>query len=301
MGEKIAFVTGAAGFAGCNLTEHLLGHGYRVYAIVRPGSEHNKRIKKLRNVVTIELDLSEISRLDTDRAIVQEKASGGFFFHLAWQGGRYDFAAQKENIDRTICALEAACRLSCRRFIATGSQAEYGATDKIITEELLPEPFCDYGAAKAAVCFLSRRRANALGMEWIWARIFSLYGKYEPHGRLLPDLYKTLVEGKGMQLSSCLQEWDFLDAADAAEALIALAEKGRPGEIYNVANGDYRPLKEYVEIMIKRYSNLQGEMVSYGAPCKPYVCLKPCIEKIFRDTGWKAEVSFEDGIEIFGK
>ena len=48
------------------------------------------------------------------------------FFHLAWQGGRYDFAAQYGNIADTIGALEAAARLGCHRFICTGSQAEYG-------------------------------------------------------------------------------------------------------------------------------------------------------------------------------
>lgn len=60
-------------------------------------------------------------------------------------GGRYDFAAQYGNIADTLGALEAAGRLGCRRFICTGSQAEYGRQTIA--------PYCDvaYGATDAEV------------------------------------------------------------------------------------------------------------------------------------------------------
>ena len=48
-------------------------------------------------------------------------------------------------------------------------------------------------------------------------------------------------------LTLCTQNWDYLDAGDAAEAFIAMTEHGDAGVVYNVANGEYRPLREYVE------------------------------------------------------
>ena len=176
-----AVITGAAGFTGCNLVETLLKQGYFVHAIVRPVSSHNVRLQKSNRLQLVECDMSEYGDL-------WRKISGpcDIFFHLAWQGERDDFHAQAENIHDTLSALEAAYKLGCKRFVCTGSQAEYGPQTDLITEETLPVPNTAYGAAKLAACVLTRQRALELGIEWVWARIFSLYGKYEPHGRMLP-------------------------------------------------------------------------------------------------------------------
>ncbi len=178
-------VTGAAGFAGCNLTEHLLEQGYFVYAVVRPGSKNNERLIGLSNIKLIECDMSEASRL---LELIDEPCDG--FFHLAWHGGRMDYVAQRQNINEAEACVEAAAKLSCKRFVATGSQAEYGVQGDHITDDLMPRPFCAYGSAKVAACYLTKYRARELDMEWIWGWIFSLYGKYEPAGRMLSDLVR---------------------------------------------------------------------------------------------------------------
>ena len=140
----------------------------------------------------VPVDLSAYARLN---AIIP--APCDVFFHLAWQGARSDFAAQYDNIRTTIDALEAAVRLGCTRFICTGSQAEYGRQAQLITEETCPHPTDAYGAAKLAACALSRTRAADLGIEWIWGRVFSLYGTYEQDGRMLPELGLPLCSGCG--------------------------------------------------------------------------------------------------------
>ena len=109
---KKCIVTGAAGFTGANLVERLLAAGYFVYCVVREGSEHNKRLKNLANVQLVYADMSEYKHLPDK---IQELCD--LFFHLAWQGGRYDFAVQYGNIGYTLEALEAAKRIGCRRFI----------------------------------------------------------------------------------------------------------------------------------------------------------------------------------------
>ncbi len=288
---KTAIVTGAAGFAGCNLTEHLLEHGFEVYAVLRPESKHNTRLKESESLHKIELDMSELAFLP--ERIGQ---SADIFFHLAWDGGRNDFAVQYKNVEITLQALKTAKALSCSVFLCTGSQAEYGVKEGLITEELSPEPFSSYGAAKAAACYLSKDLAKQEGIRWVWARIFSLYGKYEPAGRMLPDLIRSLKEGHTPELSSCRQSWDYLDAGDAAEALIALAERGGDGEIYNIANGDHHPLKDFTERVRQIYA--PELMIGYGADPSPFVSLRPSVEKLKRDTGWEPEVSFEAGVRL---
>ncbi len=288
---KKAIVSGAAGFAGCNLTEKLIEKGCFVYALVREGSAHNERLEKYSSeqVKLIDCDMDSYHLLPFK---INDECD--IFYHLAWTGGRYDFYAQNANIDSSIKALEAAAKLRCRRFVATGSQAEYGARNELINEEVRPEPFCAYGAAKSAACYLTKFRAEQLGIEWIWGRIFSLFGKYEPKGRLLPDIIDKLKAAETPHISSATQNWDYLDASDAAEAIIALGEKGRKGEIYNIANGDFHPLKYYMEMLRAQFA--PDIRIEYGEPPVPFVSLMPSVKKIRNDTGWRAETDFMESV-----
>lgn len=290
---KKYIVTGAAGFLGCNLVERLMGEEYaRVYAVVRPNSSHNTRLAASQRLTIVPTDLSEYARLD---ALIDEP--GDVFFHLAWRGGRYDFAAQYGNIADTLRALEAAARLRCRRFICTGSQAEYGRHTALITEETCPHPVDAYGAAKLAACTLSRVRAAELGIEWIWGRVFSLYGKYEQEGRMLPALVQSLRAGMPYTLSSSgAQNWDYLYAEDAADALIALAQQGHAGEIYNIAHGSYRPLQGFIEEVQQTVAPQCG--VIYGTADGGGYSLQPSVEKIRSDTGWQPVTDFVKGLRL---
>lgn len=287
---KSVIVTGAAGFLGINLINELLNYDVFIYAVVRPQSEHNKRLIENASLRIIELDLAHIFELERiiDRDI-------DVFFHLAWQGERSDFYVQKANIDMTISTVEVAHKLGCRRYVATGSQAEYGVQNDIICENTLPRPIDDYGAAKLAACILSQQRANVLGIEWIWGRVFSLFGKYEPSGRLLPDLVCALCRNEHFYLSSAKQNWDYLDAREGAKALIALADLGRNGEIYNIASGNYHPLRFFIDEIGDEMG--KKEYIHYGNDIKGYN-LQPSVKKIECDTGWKSQIDFKTSVKM---
>ena len=293
---KKCIVTGAAGFTGCNLVERLLAAGYFVYCVVRENSAHNKRLENLANVQLVYADLAEYKNLHQQ---IQEPCE--MFFHLAWQGGsRYDFAAQYQNVEDTLGALEAAKKIGCKRFICTGSQAEYGPHQDLITEETCPHPIDAYGSAKLAACILTRQRAMDLGIEWIWGRIFSLYGKYEAETRMLPALVKSLRENKDFQMATDgRQNWDYLYVSDGAEALIALLEKGKNGEIYNIAHGNYRMMREFVGLVEKFVGNTA--CVVYDETNISLYSLQPSSEKLKRDTGWLPQVEFCSGLEFYGR
>ena len=292
---KKCIVTGAAGFTGCNLVERLFAAGYFVYCVVRENSAHNKRLENLANVQLVYADLAEYKNLYQQ---IQEPCE--VFFHLAWQGGRYDFAAQYQNVEDTLGVLEAAKKIGCKRFVCTGSQAEYGPHQDLITEETCPHPIDAYGSAKLAACILTRQRAMDLGIEWIWGRIFSLYGKYEAETRMLPALVKSLRENKDFQMATDgRQNWDYLYVSDGAEALIALLEKGKTGEIYNIAHGNYRMMREFVGLVEKFVGNTA--CVVYDETNISLYSLQPSSEKLKRDTGWLPQVEFCSGLEFYGR
>lgn len=289
--RKLAVVTGGAGFTGAVLVEQLRKHGYSVCALVRPRSEHNKRINTNDTEISVfEIDMEKLLHV---KDLIRSKAS--VFFHLAVLGGK-DFESQLKNVNVTLDAIRLASELGCRRFIGIGSQAEYGVVplDELTMEDRMPNPITPYGAAKVASCYLSRMMAEELDIEWVWGRIFSLIGKYEPQGRMFPDLCSSLNEGRAISLTSCRQNWDYLDVHDAADAIIALCEKGVSGEIYNIAHGAYRPLREYVEEARKIIS--PKTEIRYGNDPNPFISLQPSVQKIQNDTGWKAERTMRDSI-----
>ena len=296
---KNIVITGGTGFFGMNLVEELLERGYFLTVTVRPGSEHNQRLPASERLTVIENDIGEIEKLPK---LLENRIGGPIpeydtFYHLAWRGGRNDIEAQLENVRDSLKALETAALLGCKRFICSGSQAEYGVTEGIITEE---EPCCPvtaYGAAKASACYLTRVKAGQLGTDWIWGRIFSLIGKYEPFGRMLPDLIEKLRKGEEAHLSSCEQFWDYLDAKDAAKAFILLGEKGRAGEIYNVAAGARRKLREYVGETAEFFN--KDAAIVYGDDPKPFISLRPSVEKLEKDTGWSPEIEFKRSLKWY--
>lgn len=151
-----------------------------------------------------------------------------------------------------------------------------------------------------AACILTRQRAMDLGIEWIWGRIFSLYGKYEAETRMLPALVKSLRENKDFQMATDgRQNWDYLYVSDGAEALIALLEKGKTGEIYNIAHGNYRMMREFVGLVEKFVGNTA--CVVYDETNISLYSLQPSSEKLKRDTGWLPQVEFCSGLEFYGR
>lgn len=287
-------VSGAAGFTGAALVEQLLRREVEVCALVRPNSHHNSRLMSLKGkikIVPIEpcdyMGLKDMMDHDYDGC-----------FHLMWTGDS-SIEQQKSNIDYSMELVRAVKKCGCKRFIATGSQAEYGVVQpkKIIHEEDRTDPITPYGSCKVASCYLTRQLCCDIGMDWIWARIFSLIGRYEPRGRMLPDLYWSLQEGKDFHMSSGRQNWDYLDVHDAAEALIALGEEGHSGEVYHIAHGEYRPLKEYAEELRERF--FPDREIRYGDDPEPFISLQPSIEKIGEHTGWAPKRSFLDSVRDY--
>jgi len=307
---KKAIVTGGAGFAGYSLVKSLLSRGFRVVCPVRPGSSHNKRLEALSEdsngtkgeLILLSLDMKDIRILSHWLGKKHIDMSGCLFFHLAWSGERDNFDEQYANINITTDTVVTASRIGAEKIVITGSQAEYGlkaggirlqdGTISPVTEEALPEPVNAYGAVKTAAMYISRELARHLDIGWNWVRIFSLYGECEHPHTMLSYLRSTLERGELPHLSSCEQYWDYLDVRDAANALIAVAENGKENEIYNLASGDYRPLREFTEIIRKRVRADAAIDYAEADPSSPSLSLRPSIEKLKRDTGWKPELPF---------
>ena len=176
---KRIIVTGATSMIGTALIEECIRHDIEVYAVVRAGSSKTKRLPESARIHQIECELEKLEELPA-------KITGecDTFFHIAWgntgENRNSSTELQSRNVFYTLKAVRAAHAMGCKRFIGAGSQAEYGPMDvPRIAPDSPVHPTTPYGASKLAANQLSFMLCKELGMEWIWPRIFSVYGIYE--------------------------------------------------------------------------------------------------------------------------
>jgi nucleoside-diphosphate-sugar epimerase len=300
-------VTGATSFLGRALVARLLEKGNQVFAIVRPGSKNIGSLKPDRQgLILIERNLYELHELDQ---IIEKPCHQ--FYHFGWDGSgsenRRKRSVQQKNVRDSLLALEGARRLGCQRFLFSGSQAEYGMHHEVMTEKTQCTPVSEYGKAKLE--FLKQameqtqdwRQTGKADLEYIHARIFSVYGPGDHPWSLVASCMRAFEKGDYISLGECTQMWNFLYLDDCINALMLLMEQKNKGisGIYNVAGPERenRPLRDYIR-MIYESLGCHGSY-SYGRQ-KPNaegpVSLIPDIKKTEEKTGFQPSVRFKDGI-----
>ena len=298
--------TGATSFVGSGAVKALLERGHKVYAVLRKGSSKADRLlingAMPENLVILEEDLGSLERLADQ---IPEPCD--VFLHMGWKGAGSDSrsaaAIQEENAKDSLNAVQAAKALGCRRFVFTGSQAEYGVHDALMNEETGCRPTSPYGEAKLKVRIEAEALCRKLSMDYGHARIFSTYGIGDHPWSLLSTCVNTFLSGGVMEMGACTQDWNFMYIDDAGRAVAMLCEYQKSlmeqGCVYNLGGpmDETGPLKHFVETVYEMCGR-KGSCV-YGVR-KPnaegVVNLIPDLTKMKRVIGWEPRVRFRDGM-----
>lgn len=275
-------ITGASGFLGVDICKELLHQGHQVYAVCRKESKGLDNLPKNDVLSIVWADLNHLND------IPQQVKQADVFIHFAWQGtvsgGRFNPELQAENIQNAFTAMRVAKQIGCKLFVDAGSQAEYGTVTETITEETPCNPFSDYGKAKLQVWNMGRALCKELGLKYIHLRIFSVYGENDHPYTLVMSIIQKMLKNEPMDLSSCIQNWNYIYSEDAARLVIglcnnAVSDSNFKTEVYNIASDDTRMLKDFVERM-KELTHSTSTL-NYGAVTPAnYVSLQPSIIKI---------------------
>ena len=305
---KRIVVTGATSSLGTALIDECIKQHIEVLAICNPNSRNMDRITKHEFVTIMECELSELS------GFCPEKDGYDAFVHLAWASTQGDAARnllqpQVMNIKYALDAVDLAERLGCDVFVGAGSQAEYGRTNEILTEETPCHPETAYGMAKLCAGQMTKLACKQKGMKHIWPRILSAYGPNCQPQTIINYTLTELLQGRRPSLSGGEQIWDFIYTGDVARALLLLAEKGHDGEVYVIGSGNARQLKDYLQDVRRIVTeSMTTSDVDAGYVCpelglgdRPYgdntVMHLACdIRKLKQDTGFETEVNFKEGI-----
>lgn len=296
---KKAIVTGANGFIGTKLVTALCSENYYVYAVIKDRNEDISYLPKCENVQIVYCELDDILEL---KNLIASDTPIDIFYHLAWVGVstsyKNDFDAQYSNIAHAYHAICAAESLKCRKFVSTGSLSECAYANEAVDGSEKPSPSDFYSCAKISARYFCMHYAENHNIEINWCLITSLYGPGRLDNNILTYTIRSLLNGEEPEYTKLEQRWDYTYIDDLIHALILVGEKGKNKEIYAIGSGENRQLKEYVETIFRILR--PGKELIVGQ--KPYKTTEidnsiVDITKLTKDTGYRANVSFEDGIQ----
>lgn len=292
-----AIVTGATGFIGSWLTLHLLSNFDEVTVIVRNRKRLLKDIKKNPRITVIEKDISEVVTED-----FKTEWKYDVCYNLAWSGvapeHKNSLVIQLRNIEVSTHLLEVCASIGCKKFISAGTVAEYAFCDNVIDVNNRQTPNDIYGATKTSAHYILEVRARQLNISFNWIVISSTFGERREDNNIVTYTIKSLLKGERPQYGDLKQMWDFLYVGEAVRAIRLLGEYSKPNKVYGIGSGEYRPLREYITI-IRDIINPNLELGIGDNPSMSKQTFSSCVNTydLIYDTGFRSEVSFENGVK----
>ena len=296
--DKRVCITGGAGFLGSFVTAKLRERG--AAEIFIPTIEKYDLV----NVASIR-QLLDDSRPD-------------IIIHLAAQVG--GIGANREhpadffysNLMMGVQLIHEAWLRNIQKFVALGTICAYPKFTPIpFKEENLwdgypEETNAPYGLAKKMLLVQSQAYRQQYGFNSIFLMPVNLYGprdNFNPESsHVIPALIKKCVEANEAHAES-IEVWgdgsptrEFLYAEDAAEGILLATEKYDSSEPVNLGSGMEISIKDLTEL-IARLTGFNGQIIWDSSKPNGQPRRRLDVARAEREFGFKAEVSFEEGLK----
>ncbi|MGQ0792545.1 MAG: dTDP-glucose 4,6-dehydratase [Deltaproteobacteria bacterium] len=310
---KTVLVTGGCGFIGSHFIRLLLAQtGFRVVNLDKLTYAGNPE-----NLSDVETN----PRYRLVRGDICDAALVYSVFRDEKPASVVNFAAES-HVDRSILdpspfiqtnvagaqvLLEASKRLGVEKFLQISTDEVYGDADGRgpFDEQSPLHPSSPYSASKAAADLLCLAYARTWGLPVAIARSSNNYGAHQFPEKLIPLMIRNAASGAHLPVyGDGLQRRDWLFVEDNARALVKILVQAPAGEIYNVATGAETANLDAVNLICQILaeqslfdSSALCELIR-SVPDRPGHDRRYAvnIEKIRRDLGWSAEISFEQGL-----
>ncbi|MBI4375870.1 MAG: NAD(P)-dependent oxidoreductase [Elusimicrobia bacterium] len=284
-----ALITGVTGFLGRALARRLLGDGYELHALARPGRSGS--LEDLAGRVRVHDYDGRYGAVET----ALEEAKPELVLHLA---ALAPIAHEPGQIDELLdadfalgCRLaEASWRRGTRVFINTGSfwQRRGGrAYDPVNLYAALKQ------ACEDALCFYAR----ATDMRVATLTVYDVYGPSDPRAKLLSQLEQARRQGRRLDLSPGRQKLHMVYIDDAVEAFIKAARALESKPALSGSTWAVRGLKPIsVRSLVASYEKVAGPVpVRWGGrPYRAREVMRPWNGPLV--PGWKPTVGLPEGL-----
>lgn len=298
MHGPIDLVTGGAGFIGSHLVDCLLAQGRSVRVVDSLVVGRRTNLKQHDGHPRLHIVKDDVADPAAVAAAMKDVTR---VFHLAARADIVPSIQEPEayfrsNVDGTFCVLEAARRHGVQRFVYVASSSCYGIPAQFPTPETASiDPRYPYALTKYLGEQMVMHWAQVYRLPAVSVRFFNVYGPRTrtsgTYGAVFGVFLAQLLAGEPLTIvGDGEQTRDFTFVSDVVDALIAVAESDKVGEIYNVGSGGPVSVNELVRLL--------GSPRSVHIPKRPGEpdCTWADISKIRRDIGWQPKVSFADGV-----
>lgn len=295
-------ITGATGFAGRFLVEHYSGSGSEVHGVYR-----REAVDHLQTPYSATLHRVDLLDADAVKKLVAS-VRPELVFHLAAQSSvavswRDPLATVQSNAAMQFNVLEAVAACSpAARVLVVGSSDEYGHARQDSnpikeSQELLPAN--PYALSKVVQDLMGYQYFLTHGLQVVRVRPFLQLGPRRPDHFAVGSFARQVAEiARGapavVRAGNIDLARDFTDVRDVVAAYAVAAEKGEPGEVYNIASGEGHTLRDLIQRMLAAAGVdaqiiIDERLVRHGEPR----LLIGDASKLRRRTGWMPGISFE--------
>lgn len=296
-------VTGGAGFIGSNFVHLLLKERSDCHVVVLDKLTYAGNLENLRE--SSNNSRFSFVRMDICSPEVAEVCAGAdvivnFAAETHVDRSIEDAAAfVRTNVEGTWRLLESARKNRVSRFIQVGTDEVYGSlgeTGKFL-EDTPVAPRSPYSSTKAAGDMLALAYAHTHQLPVIVTRCSNNYGPFQFPEKFIPVMVLRAMRGERLPVyGDGRNVRDWLHVEDHCRAILAVMERGRAGEVYNIGGDCERENITVAKQILKALGHSQdlvqfvqdrpGHDRRYAIDC----------EKIKSELGWRQQWNFEAGL-----
>jgi dTDP-glucose 4,6-dehydratase len=158
-------------------------------------------------------------------------------------------------------------------------------------------PSSPYSASKAAADLLVNSFCVTYGLDACVTRSTNNYGPNQHPEKLIPGLVTNALRGRPLPIYGTgenVRDWIYVE--DNCRAIRRVLERGKKGQVYNIAGGSEKKNVEIAREILRRLS-LPDTMIQFveDRPGHDFRYSLDCTK--IHSLGWSPEVGFEEGLQ----
>ena len=208
------------------------------------------------------------------------------------------------NVLGTQVLLDACRKYGIERFHQVGTDEVYGdlpldRPDLFFREDTPIHTSSPYSTSKASADLLVLAYHRTYGLPVTVSRCSNNYGPYQFPEKLIPLMISKAVKNESLPVyGKGLNVRDWLYVEDHCRGILAVLEKGRVGEVYNLGGHNEKSNIEIVKIILKELGKPES-LITFVADRHGHD-LRYAIDpaKAVAELGWAPTTMFRDGIKL---